>query len=426
MPNRSQIPPFKEPTSFEFNLLPYKLITLDNKTNVYLVEGGIQKIISCEIVFEIETIVGKQILLPKITNSLLLNGTKNYTAYQISQIFENQGIFVSTTHNRQRSALIIQCLSKNFNKILPIIKEILEESIFPENEIELYKKNEISHLAVQLKKCGVLANRKVGNILYGSNHPLGQFSTAALIENIDRESILSYFEKKYTQGNCTIFLAGNIEIDTIACINKYIGQIAFLHQKIEPIHADLKPFKKIIEHNIENTEGVQAAVRVARPFIAYNHPDFHYTNVLNVILGGYFGSRLMKNIREDKGYTYGIQSYIQHIHLQPSLVISAEVGKQFIDDTIAQIKLEFNKLQQNLISSDELSTVKNFILGSLLNDLNGPMQIAHIWKGYILNHISVDNLYKSIQIIKNIQPQQIQEMAQKYLCIDDFYELSVV
>lgn len=426
MLNRSQIPPFKEPTSFEFNLLPYQLIQLDNKTNVYLVEGGIQKIITCEIVFETETIAGNQIMLPKITNSILLNGTKNHTAYQISQIFENEGIFVSTTHNRQRSSLTIQCLTKNFNKILPIIKEILEESIFPENEIELYKKNEISNLVVQLKKCGVLANRKLGSLLYGSSHPLGQFSTASLIENIDRESILTYYKKTYTNGTCAIFLAGNIEIDTIASINKYIGQIAFSHQKIEPIPAALKPFKKTIEHNIENTAGVQAAIRVARQFIAYNHPDFHYANVLNVILGGYFGSRLMKNIREDKGYTYGIQSYIQHLHVQPSLVIGAEVGKKCIEDTFTQIKIEFNKLQQNLISADELSTVKNFILGSLLNDLNGPMQIAHIWKGYILNSVSVDNLYKSIQIIKNIQPKQIQEMAQKYLCIDDFYELSVV
>ena len=426
MLNRQFPPSFKEPNLFDFNLYPFTQLKLDNNTEVYLVEGGLQDIISCEFVFEAGDWVSNQYLLSFLTNNLILNGTSKYSAYTISQNFENLGIFVSTKSNKKTASIHFQCLTKNFDKILPLFAEILIESIFSNDEIEIFKKNEISKLQINLQKCEVQAHRKISTLIYGEKHPLGIFSTPEIIQSIQREDILKFYENFYTNGNCTIFIAGKINQNTIPSLNQTIGKLS-LNQSAKPvIQYTKKEFAKKIEHSINNKDGVQAAVRVGCPIVPFRHPEFNHIHILNIILGGYFGSRLMKNIREEKGYTYGIQSYIQHTHLEPSLIISTEVGRAYSLDTIKEIKNEFERLNNQLIPIEELRNVQNYILGSLLNEMDGPVQIIQIWRNHIVNNLEIKSFYETIDCIKSVTPQKMQEIANKYLCIDNFYELTIL
>jgi len=171
---------------------------------------------------------------------------------------------------------------------------------------------------------------------------------------------------------------------------------------------------------------VQAAIRIGRPFPNRHHPDFPKVQVLNNLFGGFFGSRLMSNIREDKGYTYGIHSYIQnHMH-DTAWLISTEAGRDVAEATITEVYKEMAALREEKIDKEELDLVRNYMIGSLLGDLDGPFQIMARWKNYILNNLNANYFYNSLETVRTVSAEELQELAQKWLNPDDFYELLVI
>jgi zinc protease len=147
---------------------------------------------------------------------------------------------------------------------------------------------------------------------------------------------------------------------------------------------------------------------------------------LNALFGGFFGSRLMSNIREDKGYTYGIHSYLlNHVH-ESGWMISTEAGKDVCEATIAEVYKEMKDLREELVDEEELLLVRNYMMGSLLGDLDGPFQIISRWKNIVLNNLTEQYFYDSIHTIKTISAEELQALAEKYLQPEDFYELVVV
>jgi predicted Zn-dependent peptidase len=173
-------------------------------------------------------------------------------------------------------------------------------------------------------------------------------------------------------------------------------------------------------------DGVQGSIRIARPFPNRHHPDFQKVMVLNTLFGGFFGSRLMSNIREDKGYTYGIHSYVQNHIGNTAWMISTEAGKDVCEAAIAEVYKEMKLLQEVLIDEEELLLVRNYMIGIILGDLDGPFHIIGRWKNMVLNNLEANYFYDSIQTIKTITAEELQELAKKYLQPEDFYELVVV
>ncbi len=177
---------------------------------------------------------------------------------------------------------------------------------------------------------------------------------------------------------------------------------------------------------INDPNGVQGAVRLARPFISRRHPDFPAAQVLNALFGGFFGSRLMNNIREDKGYTYGIHSYFQNYMHGSSWMISTEAGKDVCEETVAEVYKEMKVLRDEPIPADELLLVKNYLIGTILGDLDGPFHIIGRWKNIILNDLTEEYFNHSVDTIKSVDAMTLQDLANKYLDPESFYELIVV
>ena len=235
-----------------------------------------------------------------------------------------------------------------------------------------------------------------------------------------------YFKQYYLNGNCVIFVAGKLPPDIYQQLNNNFGKANITSQPSSVIHNTSAPAVQKKYRVSNDPNGVQGAIRLARPFPNRHHPDFMNVMVLNTVLGGFFGSRLMSNIREDKGYTYGIHSYIQN-HIQDTAwLISTEAGKDVIEPTIEEIYKELKKLREELIDEDELLLVRNFMIGSILGELDGPFQIIGRWKNIILNNLDEQYFYDSITGIKNISAEELRAMAQKYLQPEDFYELIVI
>jgi predicted Zn-dependent peptidase len=279
-------------------------------------------------------------------------------------------------------------------------------------------------LSVNLLKCDFVAHRLIDAYLYGEEHPYGRLSRFEDYEALTREQLVEFYKKYYLQGKFMIFVAGKLPDNLEEQLNKHFGDLA--NSNVEEVIHSVKPAKEKKQRIINDPNGVQGAIRIARPFPNRHHPDFLKVQVLNSLFGGFFGSRLMANIREEKGYTYGIHSYIQN-HIQDTAwLVSTEAGRDVCEATVKEIYHEMKNLRDELVDGEELLLVQNYMMGSILGDLDGPFQIIARWKNIILNGLDEKYFYNSIDTIKAITAEELKQMAEKYLQPDDFYELVVV
>ena len=426
MINRKTAPEIVDAVDIKLKLKPYDYFTLDNGVPVYSIDAGAQEVLLIEWVFYAGNWYEDKNIIAATTNFMLKNGTKQKKAFAINEHFEFYGAYLNRSCFNETATITLHCLSKNFAELLPVVAELMTECIFPEEELAIYKQNQKQRLEVNLKKCDFVANRLIDESIYGFAHPYGKYTSTLDYDNLNRKELAAFYQQFYTSGKCLIFVAGKPPANISEQLNAAFGALPFNKTPIPdvqftPALAETKKYK------IMNDEaGVQAAIRMARPFPNRHHPDFAKAQVLNNIFGGFFGSRLMSNIREDKGYTYGIHSYMQnHIH-ESAWLISTESGREVSEATIVEVYKEMANLCNEPVGEEELSLVQNYMIGSLLGDLDGPFQIIGRWKNYILNNVTESYFYNSIETVKTITPKELQELANKYLRSEEFYELVVI
>ena len=358
------------------------------------------------------------------TNFLLKNGTSTKTAFQLNEHFEYYGAYLNRNCYAETANLSLHCLNRHLSELLPVVREILTDAVFAEEEIATYKQNMQQRLDVSLKKCDFVAGRLIDAYLFGENHPYGKYSKYEYYEALQREQLLQFYKKYYQQGKFVIFMAGKLPANAEQLLNQYFGDLpvtAYEHKKIITEPSAEKKYRITNDPN-----GMQGAIRMARHFPNRHHPDFPKVQVLNNIFGGFFGSRLMSNIREDKGYTYGIYSYLMNQVFESGWMISTEAGKDVCEATVAEVYKEMEILRNEKVDEEELMLVRNYMMGSILGDLDGPFHIINRWKTLILNGLDENYFYHSMNIIRTISADELQQLAQKYLDPESFYELVVV
>ncbi len=360
------------------------------------------------------------------TNFLLKNGTKQKTAYQINEHFEFYGAYLNRSCYNETATITLHCLSKHISVLLPVVTELITESIFPESELSIYKQNQKQRLEVNLKKCDFIANRLIDEYIYGIYHPYGKYTSTLDYDAIERSALEQFFQKFYKEGKCIIFAAGKLPVDLDKQLENNFGSLPLQQRSIPNIQYNIQSAENKKYRIINDPDGVQGAIRLARPFPNRHHPDFQKAHILNNIFGGFFGSRLMSNIREDKGYTYGIHSFIQNHIRETSWMISTEAGRDVCEATIEEVYKEMKKLCVEPIDEEELHLVRNHMIGGILGDLDGPFQLIARWKNYILNGIDENYFYNSIYNIRTTNAEELQALAKKYLQPEAFYELVVV
>ncbi len=423
--DRTIAPNIKDAVDFDIQLKPCQKYTLDNGVEVYAFEGGAQEVMLMELVFFAGNSFETKNWVAPATNYLLKNGTSSKSAFEVNDAFEFYGAYLNRSCYNETATISLHSLTKHFQEVIPVVSELVGDAVFPENELEIYKKNQIQQLTLNLKKGDFIANRFIDEYLFGIDHPYGKYSSEAAYNQLTREDLVAFYNKYYKEGKCIVFMAGKFPADIESTLNKYIGSLPLNKHIIEtPEHAIVAADEK--KYNVVNDpSSVQGSIRIARHFPNRHHPDFAPVQVLNNIFGGFFGSRLMSNIREDKGYTYGIHSYLQNHIQQSAWLISTDAGKDVCRATIDEVYKEMAILKNELVEMDELNLVKNYMLGSLLGDVDGPFQIIGRWKSYILNGLTEEYFYNTIKTVRAIQPQQLQDLANKYLNEENFYELVV-
>lgn len=425
--NRTIAPAIKDAVEFDITLKPYEKFTLDNGIPVYVIKGDEQDTLQLEFIFPAGSWYEQESQVAAATNFLIKNGSTKHNALEINESIEYFGAYLNRNSYHENATYTLHCLTRHTEDLLPLLQEVILDPAFSADELATYQQNMKQRLAVNLQKCDFVANRYIDKYLFGEFHPYGRVSTMMAYDALQPESLRAFYQKHYSYNNCKIFVAGHLPENMIALLNKYFGstkwngETTLLRPELPIQTADEK------KHRIFNDEnGVQGAVRVARHFPNRYHPDFPKMMVLNTILGGYFGSRLMSNIREEKGYTYGIHSQLYNFRQTSALNIQTEAGRDVCEATIEEIYKELQNLQNEPVPEEELSLVRNYMIGSILGDLDGAFQVIQRWKSLILNDLDENYFNNNIRIIKTITAEELQHLAKQYFTPSDFYELVVI
>ena len=276
---------------------------------------------------------------------------------------------------------------------------------------------------MNLEKNDFVSRKTFSNVLFGDTL-YGYDIAAADYDKLDREQLVSYFRQAYQPKNCTVMISGKVNDDIFTLIDKYFGS-----DWSNILDADQNKFQFSAsagaEHYIEKADALQSAIRIGQIAINRSHPDFPGLQVLNTILGGYFGSRLMANIREDKGYTYGIGSALVSLKSTGYFFIASEVGADVCSAAMSEIEKEIKILKEEPASEEELSLVKNYMLGSMLGSLENALSHADKFRNIYFSGLGYDYYSRYIETVKSISPEHLLQLANQYLDFSDFQKVIV-
>ena len=415
MPNVQDVKNLKVPVP--------ELWHLSNGVPVYETNLGTQEIIKLELVFLAGRPFEKKRMAARATLPMLKEGTQSYTSGQIAETLDYYGATLSTPINLDTGNVLLYSLRKHFEALLPLLAEIVSVPVFPQSELDTFIYRNQQRLQVELAKNDVVAYRKFTELLYDEGHPYGYNSYPATYAALTRTDLIEHFQLNYTAGNCTIFLSGKIDGEVRRLVDEHLGQAMLrgARREVSLPAAKQQPVKIRVPH----PDVVQTAIRIGCPMFGRQHEDYSGMYVLNTILGGYFGSRLMTNIREEKGYTYNIYSSHDTMLYGGYFCVASEVGNEFVEDTVQQIYLEMEKLQQDPVPADELDMVTNYLLGTMLTNLDGPFNIAEVVKTFVLEGLPVNTFDEMAEQVKQITPQQLQTLAQQYFPKEKMWEVIV-
>jgi zinc protease len=274
-----------------------------------------------------------------------------------------------------------------------------------------------------LQKNDILARRAFNKAVYG-NTLYGLSANATDYQQLQRADMLAHFKEMYQPGNCTLVISGKVDDDTLAQITGAMAGWQDTGTPADTTQPDLEPQTERF-YFTEKPDALQSAIRMGTPMVNRAHPDFAALQVLNTVLGGYFGSRLMANIREDKGYTYGIGSGISSLKQSGTFFIATEVGADVCRSAVQEIEKEINLLKTELISDEELSLVRNYMLGSLLGSLENVFSHADKFKNVYFSGLDYNYYTRYTETVKTITTEQLRQMANQYWNFDDFYKVIV-
>ncbi|MBL7934362.1 MAG: insulinase family protein [Bacteroidia bacterium] len=423
--DRKQAPDFK--TIDKIHIQHAVENTLDNGIKVFTIDSGSQELTKIEFIFKAGMYYQSQPLLASAANNLLETGTKHYTANELSDNIDFFGSFFECAVEQDYASLALFSLNKYLDKSLHYVEDIIKNPTFPKDEFDIYISNKKQKHLVNSEKVNVLARRRFSELIFGEKHPYGVSVKDEDFDKLTLESVIEFYKAFYHSGNCTIVASGKLSKDLIETLNKFFGKENWghNHSKSIPVPKVVLDTTKQQKHFIEKPDAIQSAVRVGRLMFNKRNPDYFKFQVLNTILGGYFGSRLMANIREDKGYTYGIGSGLASLVNGGFFYISTEVGTDVTNDTLKEIYKEIKLLREELVDVNELETVRNYVLGQFLRSVDGPYSLADKFKAIWEFGLDYDYFDNYFEAVKTITPEEIKTLANTYLKEKDLIELVV-
>lgn len=421
MLNRKIHPEFK--TADKLVITKAKENKLSNGIPVYAINAGDQDVVKIDFIFNSGSVFSENPLVAEAANSLTEAGSKHMTSVQIAEELDFYGAFLELFAGKHTGQIILYTLNKYLDKTCKIISELIFNAVFPEKEVEIYLQNKNQNFLIDRQKTELISKEIYTEVLFGKDHPYGKVVKENDFDKINSKILYDFYQKHYTLDSLKIVMSGKISDTHLRTLNDHFGNREINASSVKPkiSYSVVSSDKKNHIREIDNA--VQSSIRIGKLTINKHHPDYFKLNITGILLGGYFGSRLMTNIREDKGYTYGIYAGNLSFKNAGIFTVSAESGKDVYKKAIDEIIKELKILRTELVSNIELERVRNWLIGSLAKTFDGPFALSDAFKSLLTYDLSYDYFDNYFETVKTISPEMIRYTAEKYLHEESMYQV---
>ncbi len=413
-------PPLTTPSSIDMPAAVCHKVA--NGTKIYAINCPEYEVVRLSFVFHAGTITQLHPFTASATANMLAEGTAVLTSQQIAERLDYFGSYFDINIDRDYSYITFCSLSKFFMQTAEVIEQVILHPTFPAEEIDTYRAKRKQQLAIERRKVETIAREKFANAIFGKSHPYGVSYSEEAYDTLSRENIAEHYKRCYTAESCIVVCSGNISPEVLARIESIASE---LHSASNAQTISLPPFETIHDVRHHHDGAVQSSIRMGRLLFPRTHEDFIPMQVLSTVLGGYFGSRLMQNLREQHGYTYGAFCAMVNFQHTGYLALATQVGSEVTEDALHQIALEIERLQNDKVSEQELDLVKNIMAGELMRILDGPFGIADVTTENILCGFDNSHIQEHLQRIRATTPEELRDLAQHYLAAEDLVRVVV-
>jgi zinc protease len=415
MLDRKTPPPFNRSTSFDL-IQPAKF-TLPNGASVHFVNGGGQDILKIDIISNAGRWFEKQWGLSHFTSTLLTKGTASKNSFEIAEIFDRYGAHVEISAGLDTATLSLYSLGYNLSPVLNLLLEILEGPVFPEKELTQARSIYLQNLKVNEEKTSFQASRLIRKNIFGEEHPYGKELDEQDLQKLQTATLKDFYQKHFCDFK--VIVSGKIDAKIQTDIITMLSALRW-SKSDEKTAATVNPRNK--RDSIAREDSVQVSVRMGKRSVLRTDKDYYDVLFLNHILGGFFGSRLMKNIREEKGLTYGIYSALHAMKHDSYMVIGADVNKENRSLIFDEIRSELKRLRTELILEEELDVARYHFIGSLQAEITTPFAHADKIKTILNYNLDPQHYTNMIERIDSVSAQELMEVAEKHFNEESFFE----
>ncbi len=397
-------------------------VELHNGIKIWHLNSGSQEVVRLEFVFHAGTVHDTNPLTATLCSSLLQEGTSKRNSAQISEAIDCYGAFLEMEADKDFAYVTLYALKRYYKHTLPIVLELIQDSIFPQKEFSQMLQNYEQKFRVNIQKVSFLASRGFQKAVFDGS-PYGNIAESESFTQVSLNHIKDFSRKHYSLERCHVMLSGFIDSEVL---DATIGSLSGVEVKANFFNPDTNTNSKVsssAKYWIEKEDALQSAIRIGRRMFTRSHPDFFGMKVLCTVLGGYFGSRLMSNIREDKGYTYGIGAGLMAYRSDGWFYISTEVGTDVTQNALKEIYIEMSRLRSELIPEEELTLVKNYLNGQLLKSFDGPFEQMDRFKTIAFMGGSTSYYENYRHTINTITSEELNTLANRWLQEKDLIEL---
>ena len=415
--NRSLAPEISLMESFDY--LKAERLAQIKQLPVYYIGGSEEAVVKMELLFDAGYRYQKKALQASAVNALLVEGSKGKSAKAIAEFFENRGAFLDTSLHADYAGVQLHCLGRQIGELLPYLLELLQTVTFPEEELEDWLNRKKQKYAINQEKVSYLAKNAFVPALLGEAHPYNNAVSARSFESLSQQDLIEFYQQYYQNKPFTVLLSGQITKEQMGSLSVHLEGL-----EIEPSAAIDEASLPVVKSSLdllqlEKPAASQSALKMGKLMPNKGHADFPALFFANTILGGYFGSRLMNNLREDKGYTYGVGSGLIAYKGLAYFVLSTEIGAQHTQPALNEIEKEMLRLTQEPLDADELETVKQYLQGSLMRNFDGPFAAMDRFKSLHVLGLDYDYYDQLIHDFKDMTAKRLLQIFQRYFQFND-------
>ena len=418
MLDRTTPPLVREVTTLTFPVV--EPTALPNGIPLYVIDRGEQELSRLDILFSAGKVDETHPLTARHTVAMLREGAAGLSSAYIAEKLDYYGASLQALATQRNTYITLYVANRYFFDILPLLYALVAEPDFPEAEFATLRERNRQALLVDMMKVNVLASRAFSEQLFGAENPYGQSEQPADYDTLTTQYLRDFHRRYFTARQCRLVLSGRITDEMKTAV---IDTFAALPQG--EAHAPLYFPVSCHDGNhyrfVEKAGALQSGIRVGRFLVGREHPDHHLLRVLNTLLGGYFGSRLMSNIREEKGYTYGIQSSVVTYPDVSYGVVLTQAATRYVKPLLEEIFKEFDRLREEPVEADELHMVRSYMTGELLRLFDSPFSLAEVFVTLLANDLDFSYFDRRFEAIRSVTAEQLLAAARCYLGRENFY-----